>query len=230
MSKGIFITGTGTDIGKTYVTALMVKKLREAGYHAGYYKPALSGAKRIKGRLRPGDAHYVANISGIESDINDMVSYVYEAPVSPHLAGALEGNPARMEKISEDYKKLCKRYEYLCVEGSGGIICPIRYDNDEHIFLEDIIKKLNLSTLIVADSGLGTINATILTIQYMIHKNIPIKGVIFNNYHGGMMEEDNIKIVAEMTEIPIVGQVKVGDTELDMSIHQLVSFFHSKED
>jgi len=226
MSKGIFITGTGTDIGKTYVTALMVKKLREAGYHAGYYKPALSGAKRIKGRLQPGDAHYVANISGIESDINDMVSYVYETPVSPHLAGALEGNPARMEKISEDYGNLCKRYEYLCIEGSGGIICPIRYYKDEHIFLEDIIKKLDLSTLIVADSGLGTINATLLTIHYMNHKNIPIKGVIFNNYHGSMMEEDNIKIITEMTEILIVAQVKAGDTELNMSIDQLLSFYN----
>ena len=72
--KGIFITATGTDVGKTYVTALILKKLREVSVNAGYYKAALSGAYRNAGELIPGDAAYVASISGLPVPPEQLVS------------------------------------------------------------------------------------------------------------------------------------------------------------
>lgn len=87
MNKGLFITGTGTDIGKTYVTALLVKKLHDSGYDTAYFKAAVSENRRDDiGRLIPGDAAYVKEISGISQPIDSMCPYVYEAAVSPHLA------------------------------------------------------------------------------------------------------------------------------------------------
>ena len=91
MHKGIFVTGTGTDIGKTFVTALLVKKLHDAGSAAAYFKAAVSGNERDEnGRLIPGDAAYVKRISGISQPLDTMCPYIYETAVSPHLASRIE--------------------------------------------------------------------------------------------------------------------------------------------
>ena len=142
MSKGLFITAIGTDVGKTYVTGLLVKRLRDAGVSAGYYKAALSGAEeQPDGSWLPGDAAFVAKLAGIPEKPENLVSYIYKEAVSPHLAALREGNPVEMSKVETDYKAALAKYDYVTMEGSGGIICPIRWD-EEHILLEDIIKHL----------------------------------------------------------------------------------------
>ncbi|SHI88573.1 dethiobiotin synthase [Desulfosporosinus lacus] len=225
MSKGIFITATGTNVGKTFVTGLMVKKLREAGHNAGYYKVALSGAEVTEHGLIPGDADSVNRVAAIGETMENLVTYVYKNPFSPHLAAIIEGNPVEMDIVKAAYKKAATNYDYLTVEGSGGIVCPIRYD-DTKIMLEDIIKELGLSTLIIADAGLGTINATVLTVEYMRQKNIPIKGIIFNRYHeGSVMEEDNKMMVEIMTGLSVIAFVKENDTELKIDTDKLVALY-----
>lgn len=225
MSRGIFITATGTDIGKTYATALIIKKLREAGYNAGYYKPVLSGAERTKNGLHIGDAYHVKTTTNLNCGCTDMVSYVYETAVSPHLAAKLEGNPVTLKKIVTDYKNQCSRYDYITVEGSGGIICPIRYDDEHQIFLEDIIKELKLPVLIVAEAGLGTINSTVLTVRYLENKDIQIKGIILNRYHGGIMEDDNIRMIEKITQIPVIALIRDGDFNIDMDVRMLAALY-----
>ena len=218
MSKGIFVTATGTDVGKTYVTALMVKKLKEDGYKAGYYKAALSDARRTDKGLIPGDAEYVSKITGLSDEPRKMVTYIYEHAVSPHLAARIEGNPVEKEAVLRDYLTARETCDYITVEGSGGIVCPIRYDEEEHIFLEDIVKLLELDCIIVADAGLGTINSVVLTVTYMRQKGMTIKGILFNHFHpGDVMEEDNWKMIEEITGIPVVGWVGDHDEELHMT-------------
>lgn len=224
-SKGIFITATGTDIGKTFVTGLIVKKLCEAGYRAGYYKAVLSGAQRTENGLHIGDAYHVKTTAKLNMACADMVSYVYETAASPHLAAKLEGNPPVLEKIVLDYQKLCAVYDYITVEGSGGIICPIRYDNEQQLFLEDIIKRLELDVIIVADSGLGTINATVLTARYLESKNIQAKGIIFNHYQGCVLENDNIEMVKHLTGLPVIALVRNGDTDLEIDVGMLEALY-----
>ena len=98
MAKKIFITGTGTDVGKTFVTGLIVKKLKDNGLNAAYYKAAMSGNERTSRKeLVPGDALYVKKLSGITQPLEEMCPYVYERAVSPHLASRTEGNPVVME-------------------------------------------------------------------------------------------------------------------------------------
>lgn len=225
MSKGILITATGTDAGKTYVTGLIVKKLREAGYDATYYKAALSGAERKGDSLIPGDADYVNRIAGIGEEMKSLVSYVYEEAVSPHLAAQLEGNPVELSRIKQDYEKAQKKHEYVTVEGSGGIVCPIRYDEKEKIFLEDIIKELGLETILIADAGLGTINSVILTTEYMKNRKIGVQGIILNHYHGTIMEKDNVKMIEKMTNIPVIARVSDGDTELKIEAEKLADLY-----
>ena len=226
MAKKIFITGTGTDVGKTYVTGLIVKKLKESGMNAAYYKAAMSGNERTEeGMLLPGDAQYVKTVSGIEQSLACMCPYVYEAAVSPHLASRIEGNPVMLQEVGQCFEEVCRQYDYVTMEGSGGILCPICFDERE-LWLEDVIRELGLSSLIVADAGLGTINSVVLTVEYMRAKGLPVKGIIFNRFHpGDRMEEDNLRMCEHRTKLPVLACVEADSGTLDMEIGKLTALY-----
>lgn len=207
MSRGIFISATGTDIGKTFVTALIVKKLRESGLSAGYYKPALSGATLENGKFIAGDAHYVCSISNIKEEPNSLISYIYQTAVSPHLAAAIEGNPVELDVIRKDFETAKKKFDFITVEGCGGIICPIRMD-EQVIMLTDIIKMLDMDMLMICSSELGTINHTVLTAEYATQKGIRVKGIIMNGFdEKSFIHNDNKKQIEYLTNIPVIACV-----------------------
>ncbi|WP_315003088.1 dethiobiotin synthase [uncultured Selenomonas sp.] len=225
MGKALFVTGTGTDIGKTYVTGLIVKCLCDAGRSAGYYKAALSGAEvAADGTLLPGDALHVARVAGLDA-ADVTVSYVYRDAVSPHLAAQIEHRPMDFAKVAEDYLRAKERTDYLTVEGSGGIICPLRWDDDEHVVLDDLAVRLGLAALVVADAGLGTINAAVLTAEHLHARGIPLRGFIFNNWQGGLMQEDNVRMVEEITGARVLARVPHGAAELPMGVDALATLY-----
>jgi len=226
MSKALFVTGTGTDIGKTYVTGLIVKKLMEAGKNPAYYKAAMSGnERRADGTLIPGDAQFVRQTSGILQPLESMCHYVYEHAYSPHLASRIEGHPVVMDTVKSGYRSLCASYDFITVEGSGGILCPICFD-EAPIQLEDVIRELKLPSIIIADAGLGTINSVGLTAEYMKAHQLPLKGMIFNHYHSGdLMEEDNIAMCEQMTGLPTLATVQDGDSELRIELDALTALY-----
>ena len=226
MSKALFVTGTGTDTGKTYVTGLIVKKLQEAQKNPAYYKAAMSGNdRRPDGTLIPGDALAVQTMSGIDQSLTSMCPYVYEHAYSPHLASRLEGNPVVMDVVTHGFADVTAVYDYVTVEGSGGILCPICFD-EARIQLEDVVKELHLSSILIADAGLGTINSVVLTAEYMKTHGLPLKGIIFNHYHpGDVMEDDNIFMCEHMTGLPTLAKVQDGDTDLDMNIDALCALY-----
>lgn len=226
MSKGLFITGTGTDLGKTYIAGLIVKKLVDAKQSAAYYKAAMSGNdRRADGSLIPGDALFVQKTAGISQPLEEMCPYVYEHAYSPHLASRIEGHPVQMDVVKAGYYKVCSAYDFVTMEGSGGILCPICFD-EAKIQLEDVIKELHLPSILIADAGLGTINSVVLTVEYMKAKNLPVKGIIYNHYHGNdVMEDDNIFMCEYMTGLPTLAKVKDGDTELAMDVEDLMALY-----
>lgn len=206
MTSGIFITATGTDVGKTYVSALIVKGIRKQGINCGYYKPALSGD------VYPNDCEYVFKTAGIKKDANNNVSYKFKPALSPHLASKLENNPIKLKKIKADFERIQKEFDMLVVEGAGGIICPF---NDD-LILPDVIKALGLDIIIIASAGLGTINSTVLTVEYAKTHKINIKGIILNNYdETDIMHVDNKKMIEKLTGIKVLTTVKTGDTEIN---------------
>ena len=216
MSKGYFVTATGTDVGKTFITALLVKKWRDSGIDAGYYKAALSGAELRDGKWVAGDADYVKRIANLSDTQEQLVSYVYKEAVSPHLAARKEGNPVELAKVKDDFDAARNRHEFIFAEGSGGIICPIRYD-DQKIFLVDIMKTLDLPLVIVTTAALGSINACVLTVEYARSRGLDVCGLIVNRYgsSGNLeMEDDNIRMMQDLTGLEILAKVKNGDTDL----------------
>lgn len=226
MSKTLFVTGTGTDVGKTYISGLIVKKLQESGSLAGYYKAAMSGNdRRADGSLIPGDALFVKEMSGIRQPLEDMCPYIYENAVSPHLASRIEGGPVQMEVVLEGFRKVCGSFEYVTLEGSGGILCPICFDETE-IWLPDVIKSCGAGCILIADAGLGTINSVGLTAFYMKEHQIPLKGIIFNHFiPGDVMQEDNRKMCEYLTGVKVIDCIRDGDTELHVSAEELKALY-----
>jgi len=225
LSKGIFITATGTDIGKTFVTALMIKKLRQNGINAGYYKAALSGAEWLDWLLVAGDPDYVCKISGMNDDPNSLVSYIYETAVSPHLAAQIESNPIDMDVLLYDFEKSKSNFDFLTVEGSGGIVCPLRRDS-KSIMLTDVIKAFDLDVVIVASAELGTINSAVLTVEFARQLDIAIKGIIINGYEAdNFLHIDNKKQIENLTGVPVIACVPHDAVDLEIDLDVLTSLY-----
>lgn len=221
MGKGLFITGTDTDVGKTYVTALLVKTLRKAGFDVGYYKAAISGAPTVA----ESDAGFVNRFAGINEPEDMILSYLYQNAVSPHLAARIEGNPVEKEVILKAWERVTKAYPYVTMEGSGGIMCPIRHDEKAVYYLEDIIQWLHLPVLVVANAGLGTINHVVTTCEYIKNRHIPVKGILPNHWKGGIMEEDNVKMIEEITGVKVLAKIRDGDSLLDIDAEEIISLY-----
>ena len=212
MSKNIFITATGTDIGKTYVSALIIKKMREAGINCGYFKPVLSGVVEKNGKLLESDCNYVVENANIPSCADECVTYWWQEAVSPHLAAKRAGENIDISLIKKDFEAKQKKYDYLLIEGAGGLTCPLRLENNEKYLMKDLIKELNVSIIVVADGGLGTINSTLLTVEYAKANSIKIEGIILNNFNpDSFMHQDNLKQTEYLTGEKVIS--KVGKNE-----------------
>ena len=219
--KGLYILGTGTDVGKTYITALWLKRLREAGHDVAYYKAAVSGAPSIT----ESDAGYVKEVAGLSQADDTLLSYVFDEAVSPHLAARHEGKIIDRTVVNKNFCHVARAHAYTTVEGSGGIICPLHVTDTELYMLEDVVKDLNLPTIVVATAALGTINSTVLTIHYLQSKGIHVKGIIVNHYTGNPMEEDNCVMMERLTGTPVLDRVGQGETSLHMDVDTMLSCY-----
>ena len=214
MKKGIFITATGTDVGKTYISGLLVKQIRENGIDCGYYKPVLSGALVENDKVIAGDAEHVTKTAGLGGNSLDRVSYLFKPAVSPHLAAEIEGRPIAIGKITEDFALAANKNEFTVVEGAGGIICPLNLE--ENLFIYDIPKALSLNILVVADGGLGTINNTFLTVDFIKRLGLNIKGIILNNFEpDNFMHKDNRKVIEQLCGVKVIGTVEKGAEQIE---------------
>ena len=219
--KGLYILGTGTDVGKTYITALWLKKLRESGHDVAYYKAAVSGAPSIS----ESDAGYVKQVAGLSQGNDTLVSYVFDEAVSPHLAARHEGRVIDRTVVNRNFCHVARTHAYTTVEGSGGIICPLHVTDTELYMLEDVVKDLHLPAIVVATAALGTINSTVLTIHYLQSKGIAVKGIIVNQYTGNPMEEDNCVMMERLTGIPVLDRIRPGETSLHMDVDTMLECY-----
>lgn len=231
MGKGIFIIGTDTDVGKTFVSAGLTYKLRECGYNAIAYKPIQSGGILSENELIPPDTKYIKDICELDNDHSEMNTYCLKEEVSPHLAAKMENIKILKEKIISQYNELIQKYDYVIVEGAGGIVVPLI---DNEYFIYDLIKDLNLDVVIVARAGVGTINHTTLTHEFLKQKDIKAKGIVINQYNDKFYEDDNIEVISKLTKLEIVQKIsKIEQPTLNnirseyknLSIENILSLF-----
>lgn len=220
--RGLFVTGTGTDIGKTYVSAAIARELTSKNLSLAYYKAAVSGADSIE----ESDAGYVRDAANIRQAPDTLLSYLYKKPLSPHLAARGENKFASLEHIKSAFDSLKSKYDYVLSEGAGGIICPVVYEKDTKIMYLDILKTLNLPCVIVADAGLGTINHTVLTINYLQDHKVNIKGVILNKFDkDSLMHQDNLKMIEEISGIRVIATLADCEKKLNLLDKNMEDYF-----
>lgn len=223
MSKNIFITATGTDVGKTYISGLIIKKMCESGFKCGYYKPVLSGVSLENDKLAESDCNYVIHRANLKADPNSCVSYYWQEAVSPHLASLRSNEKIDRLKLKKDFLEKSNSNDYLLIEGAGGITCPLILDKNDTYLLSDLIKDFELSILIIADAGLGTINSTLLTVEYAKSRGINIQGIILNNFDPqSFVHKDNLIQIERLTGVKVVASVQKNQMDIELLEHLFV--------
>ncbi|NPV93004.1 MAG: dethiobiotin synthase [Firmicutes bacterium] len=205
MSRGFFITGTDTGVGKTVVTAGLLAGLRARGIEAVAMKPVQSGGVMVDRRLVSEDARFYLSLSGISLDPGDINCYCFPAPVSPHLAARRNGEEIEPDVIKETFARLAGRYPMVLVEGAGGLCAPLREDG---FTVAGLARELGLPLIVVARAGLGTINHTVLTVNWARHLGLTVRGIIVNGCSVAgpdELEQDNVRMIARMTGAPVLG-------------------------
>jgi len=174
----LFITGTGTGVGKTVVTATLAAWLKNQGKDVCVYKPIQTGSPDPQ---LPEDPTRIK--SWVGEDLETFCSYCFAEPVAPYAA-----DPERTiqsGKILQDYKVLQKKHEIVLVEGAGGVRVPVA----KHLEMIDLIRMLQLPVLIVASPNLGTINHILLTVESLMIQRLEISGVVISDYPDSPIEE-----------------------------------------
>jgi dethiobiotin synthetase len=202
--KGFFVTGTDTNVGKTLVAAGLTAALRQKGIKAGYFKPVQSGCPEEGGRLIPTDARIAQELAHLPEPLELLTPITLRLPLAPGVAAAREGIAIDLEKVAASYKELASRYDFLVVEGAGGLYVPL-VDND--FLVLDLARWLRLPLLVVARAGLGTINHTALTVLAARHAGLEVAGVILNrcSANPGLAEQTNPAVIEAITGVPIFG-------------------------
>jgi dethiobiotin synthetase len=208
-SKGIFVTGTDTGVGKTVVTAALVSLLRAGGTDAIPMKPVQTGCiPRADGWL-PVDLEFCLNMANLEPQPPErklMAPYCFQPACSPHLAAAQTFETISISRIAHDFSLLKANHELVIVEGAGGVLVPI---NEEQTML-DVMVELSLPVLLVARPWLGTISHTLLSLRELARAGVPVSGVIFNDSRACSWDEivrDNRLTIERFGHAPVLGHL-----------------------
>lgn len=161
-AKGIYVIGTDTNVGKTVVCAGLTYLLESKEYNSCYFKPISSGGRETADGFISYDASFIKAVSGLNEDDEIINPFRYRTPVSPHLASEMEGLAVNKEIIRDRYSKLTEKYQYIVVEGCGGLAVPLSKDGYMQF---QLIKELEIGCILVSRTTLGTINHTLLTLS-----------------------------------------------------------------
>ena len=200
MEKGVFVTGSDTGVGKTVIAGAIAAAMKAHGLNVGVMKPVASGAKEIGGKLVSEDAVYLKKIID-STDDDDLVNPVLlKPPLAPTIAASKTGVTIDIEKIWKAYEELTNKHDFVVVEGIGGLMVPI----DDTLFVADLVRKMDLPLVIVSRDYLGTINHTLLTVEYARSRNLRIKGIVINMLKNG---DDFVREIEKYSSVPILGTI-----------------------
>lgn len=204
--RGLFVTGTDTNVGKTWVAAGLTTILRQRGVKATYFKPIQSGCREEAGRLVPTDAGLAKELASLPESLEVLTPVCLRLPLAPGVAAGQEGKSIDLEAAAAALRALAGRYDFLVVEGAGGLYVPLV--GTEFLVL-DMIRWLGLPLLVVARAGLGTINHSALTVKAAQQAGISVAGVAINRYPAkpSLAEQTNPGVIEALTGVPILGLI-----------------------
>ena len=198
--KSLFVTGTDTNIGKTHVCAGIAHSLKKSGIDVGIMKPFACGTKQKIG-FSSNDLSILSNAANV-TDCEELVNpFFFPIPVSPYMAAKKLGVKIDIKHVMKCFSKLNKVHDMILVEGIGGIMTPIL----KNYAIIDLINELNINTVIVTGSNIGTINHTIMTCNMCKNLKISVKGLIINNFDStGYPISELKRDLSELTNLPVL--------------------------
>jgi len=203
--KRVFITGTDTDVGKTFVSVKLLNMMREKGLNPGYFKPVATGGILHNGHLVSEDVLTVKNNTSITDDDHFINPVLYKLGAAPRIAAETAAEIINLVEIDNAYKNLCHKYESFIVEGIGGIYVPLT----EQVSVIDLIKKWNLPVILVSKAVLGNINQTVLSLKALQNEGVNIIGIIVSyvtKEYPGIAVEKSFQIIEEMTKVKVLAK------------------------
>ncbi len=204
-AQGLFITGTDTGVGKTVVTAALLAHCLHQGKKAGVMKPIETGVDSECSSAANSDALFLMESGGIEDALAEVCPIRLKPAASPYQAALIENRTLQPETILSAYRTLSGKYDWLLVEGIGGIRVPITRDYG----VVDLMRDLGLPAVVVARYQLGTLNHTLLTLDTLKQNGIPVRGVVFNHTSPeakDAIEQDQPRLIEELSGIRVLGE------------------------
>lgn len=199
--QGVFVTGTDTGIGKTFVAAALARALTQRGMNVGVMKPVETGVE-----YEPQDALNLRAAARSKDALDEVCPQQFAAPAAPTVAAANEGGSVEVTEIFDAFHILRRRHDFMIVEGSGGIATPLcgQYT------MASLAADLNLPTIIVVGPGLGAINHSVLTASYAGFSGLRLLGFVINRYPDkpGLVETTNSAEIERLAGIPLLGIVR----------------------
>ena len=203
MSRGIFVTGTDTGVGKTIVAAVVARLAATAGLRTAVMKPVTSGCLVRDGVRVSEDAGLLAYGAGIAALPPEATPYLLDAPLAPSVAAEKEGVRIDLERIAADYATLAAAHDFTVVEGAGGLMVPLAGG----LLVADLVRRLALPILVVARPGLGTVNHTLLTCLAARQMGLAVTGVIISGFPGDPDEAEASAphLIGSLSGAPLLG-------------------------
>jgi dethiobiotin synthetase len=204
-ARGVFVTGTDTDVGKTAVAGGLTAALRRRGVRAGYFKPIQSGCPEAGGRLVPTDAAWVKELAGLPEPLEILTPTTLALPLAPAVAAAEAGVEIDLEAVAAAYRELAGTYEFLVAEGAGGLYVPL---SGKEFLVVDLARWLGLPLVVVARAGLGTINHSVLTVKAALAEGLEVLGTVLNRYpeQPNLAARTNPGVIEALSGRPILGK------------------------
>ena len=213
--KSIFITGTDTDVGKTYITAGLAVTLRKMGVDIGVMKPFAAGNAQKNG-FKSEDVEILSKSAQVNDPENLVNPQFFPIPASPYTVWKKLKIKPKIPTILKSFKKLSNLHEMLLIEGMGGVMTPILKD----YYITNLIKEMKIPTIIVTRSKVGTVNHTIMTVKFCEKFKIPIKGIIINNFDKGYPVKQLKKDLEGLTGVKVLGSIPFLKNLSDTSLYR----------
>jgi len=215
--KSIFITGTDTDVGKTYITAGLAVSIRKMGIDVGVMKPFAAGIAQKKG-FKSEDVEILSTAAQVNDSENLVNPQFFPIPASPYTAWKNLKIKPKIPGILSSFKKLSKLHKMILVEGMGGMMTPILKD----YYVANLIKEMKIPVVIVTRSKIGTVNHTIMTVMMCEKYKIPIKGIIINDFDSdGYKTKELTRDLKNLLGVPILGSIPFIDDLSDSSLYKI---------
>ena len=215
--NSFFITGTDTDVGKTYITAGLAVSFRKMGIDVGVMKPFAAGNAQKKG-FKSEDIEILSRAAQVNDPEELINPQFFPIPASPYTAWKNLKTKPKISTILSSFKKLSKLHDVLLVEGMGGVMTPIL----KNYHVTHLIKDMNIPIIIVTRSRIGTVNHTMMTVKMCNEFKIPIKGIIINNFDSdGYKIKELTRDLKNLLGVSVLGSIPFIEDFSDSSMYNI---------